>query len=82
MGRQQSTSYRQGATGLKTEILNGYGRHFLATISLDLASELSNYKFHPWPPFGMGFGENIILSGGPWQTSKETSCSQNRLIHP
>ncbi len=33
------------------------GRHFLATIRLDLANDLSSGKSHPWPSVGMGFGE-------------------------
>ena len=60
-------SYRHGSTGLtelKKEILNGLGRHFLATIRLDLANDLSSGKSPPWPSVGMRFGEDHFQTGG------------------
>ncbi len=60
MGRQLST----GVNRLKTEILNGSGRQFHATIRLDPASDLSKGKCQSWPPVGMGFGESHIFTGG------------------
>ena len=53
-------SYRQGSTGvigLKTEILEGPGRQFLATIRHDPANGLSKRRRHPWPPHGVGLGK-------------------------
>ena len=70
-------SYRHGSTGftkLKTKILNGSGRQWIVTIRHGPANDLWNIKNPPWPPVGIGFGGNNILTGGqfPIKTNPQT----------
>ena len=62
--RHESTSCRQGVTASKTEILNGSGRQYLATLRLDPAYNLLNILSHHMSPFGIGFVDNNSLIVG------------------